>query len=213
LPNPWADYCEAGSQLRNNTIIGILSNLATAFGLSGAAGVNAYLPLLVVALTARFSSLITLNEPFNALESWWVIGLLAVLLIIETIADKIPAVDSVNDIIQGILRPVAGAILFAAASGAVGHVHPVVAIAAGLLTAGSVHAVKASARPVVTASTGGTGNWLVSILEDIWSFITSVMAILIPLVAIIFVAAGIAVLVFIWRRRSGQYDKKSPRQL
>jgi hypothetical protein len=142
------------------------------------------------------------------MESWWVIGVLAVLLIIETIADKIPAVDSFNDIIQGILRPVAGALLFAAASGAVGDIHPAVAIVAGLLTAGSVHAVKASARPVVTASTGGTGNWLVSILEDIWSFITSVMAILIPLVAIVFVAAGIAVLVVIWRRRTGSMPIK-----
>ncbi len=45
------------------------SNLATAFGLSASAGLNAYLPLLVVALTARFTNLISLNEPWNVMTS------------------------------------------------------------------------------------------------------------------------------------------------
>ena len=146
------------------------------------------------------------------LTSCWVIGVLVVLLIIETVADKIPAVDSINDVIQGVLRPAAGAVLFAAASGAVGDIHPVLAIVAGLLTAGSIHAVKASARPVVTASTGGTGNWFVSILEDIWSFITAVMAILVPVLAILFITGGIVILVLILRNRprSRKYVGKCP---
>ena len=185
----------------------VLSNIATAFGLSTSAGLNAYLPLLVVSLTARFTSLITLNQPWDIMTSWWVIGTLIVLLLVETVADKIPAVDSVNDVIQTFLRPAAGAVLFAAGSGTLGHLHPVLAIIAGLLLAGSVHAVKATARPVVTASTGGTGNWLVSTLEDIWSFITAVFAILIPLIAIIFILSGLALLFYVWRRsrRTRQY--------
>jgi len=178
----------------------LLSGLATAFGLSSAAGVNAYLPLLVVALIARFTSLISLNEPWDVLTNWVVIGVLGVLFIIEIVADKIPVVDHVNDVIQSVLRPVAGAILFAAASGVVGHTHPVLAVTAGLLTAGSIHAIKATARPVVTATTGGTGNWLVSTLEDIWSFITAVFAILIPLLGVVLLAAGIFLLVLVWRR-------------
>ncbi|MEE8392674.1 MAG: DUF4126 family protein, partial [Anaerolineae bacterium] len=36
-------------------------SLATAFGLSTAAGLNAYIPLLVVALLARLTPLVTLN--------------------------------------------------------------------------------------------------------------------------------------------------------
>jgi len=47
-------------------------SLATAFGLSTSAGLNAYIPLLIVALLARFTSLVTLNEPWDALSSWWV---------------------------------------------------------------------------------------------------------------------------------------------
>ena len=56
-----------------------LLNLFTAFGLSTSAGLNAYLPLLVVALLSRFTKLITLNPPWDTLESWWVIGVLVVI--------------------------------------------------------------------------------------------------------------------------------------
>ncbi len=155
----------------------------------------------MVALIARFTSLIALNEPWDVLKNWVVIGVLSILLIIEIVADKVPLVDHINDIIQSVVRPVAGAILFAAASGVIGHVHPVLAIIAGLLTAGSIHAVKATARPVVTATTGGTGNWLISTLEDIWSFITAVVAIIVPVLGIIFIITGVILLIVIWRRR------------
>ena len=60
----------------------------TSFGLSTSAGLNAYLPLLIVALLGRFTNLIRLNEPFAALTSWWVIALLSILLTIEILADK-----------------------------------------------------------------------------------------------------------------------------
>ena len=46
-------------------------------------------------------------------------------------------------------------------------IHPIIAIIAGVLIAGGVHATKGIARPVVTASTGGTGNWAVSLFEDV----------------------------------------------
>jgi len=73
--------------------------------------------------------------------------------------------------------------------------------------AGSVHAVKATARPVVTASTGGAGNWLVSILEDIWSFFTALLAIIIPVLGIILIMTGLIILFLLWRgrRRPKQY--------
>ncbi len=91
-----------------------LSGIFTAFGLSSSAGLNAYLPLLIVALTARFTNLINLQPPFDWLTNPWVIVLLAVLLLIEIFADKVPLVDHANDVIQTVVRPAAGAILFAA---------------------------------------------------------------------------------------------------
>lgn len=160
----------------------------TAFGLSASTGLNAYLPLLVVALMGRFTDWITLSQPWNTLESWWVIGALGVLSVIEFFADKIPAVNHINDAIQTIVRPAAGAIAFAASAKVITDVNPVLALILGLLVSGSVHAVKSVAvRPMVTATTGGAGNVPVSILEDIVSTILSFMAIVLPVFMIVFV--------------------------
>jgi hypothetical protein len=162
-------------------MIEAFSSIFTAFGLSASAGLNAYLPLLIVALAAKYTTLIELNEPWDVLTNWWVIGILGVLLLIEMTVDKIPAVDTLNDVIQTAGRPIAGAILFAAGSGVIGDLHPVLALGAGLLVAGGVHAAKTVARPAVTTTTVGTGNWLVSLIEDILAFIGTIMAILMPI--------------------------------
>jgi hypothetical protein len=182
--------------------VGGILNVFTAFGLSSSAGLNAYLPLLVVALLARFTDLITLNPPWDALESWWVIGVLAVLLLIEMLVDKIPAVDTANDVIQTFVRPVAGAMLFAASAGVIGEAHPVVAMICGLLVAGGVHAVKATARPVITGTTGGVLNPVVSVVEDAISLVVSILSILVPVLGLILLLLVIIWLIRrIWRRR------------
>ena len=177
-------------------------SLATAFGLSTSAGLNAYIPLLVVALLARFTPLVTLNKPYDALSSWWVIGTLGVLLVIETLVDKVPAADTVNDIIQTFIRPAAGAILFAATTNTIG-LHPVVAAICGVLLAGSVHVVKAGGRPVVAVATAGVGNPVVSTIEDVVSFVTSLLAIVAPylVLALIVIAAGLITWWTVRRRR------------
>jgi hypothetical protein len=187
-------------------MIEAIAGIGTAFGLSGSAGLNAYIPLLVVALAARFPAgdpLIKLSEPYDLLASWWVIGLLVVLLVIEMLVDKIPAVDTINDTIQTIVRPVAGAILFAGSTSVINDMNPILAIIAGVLVAGGVHATKSIARPAVTATTAGTGNWAVSIVEDITAFFVSLMALFIPVLAGIVVLAflGLIIWFFVRRRR------------
>jgi hypothetical protein len=158
-------------------------DVLAAFGLAAATGLNAYLPLLIVGLLARFTDLITLAPPWNALESPWVLGVLAVLLAIEMTVDKIPAADTANDVIQTVMRPAAGAILFAASGNIVSDVSPVLAMICGLLMAFSVHAAKATVRPVVTATTGGIGNPAVSVAEDVVSGATTLVAVILPAVA------------------------------
>jgi hypothetical protein len=185
---------------------GILS-IFTAFGLSSAAGLNAYLPLLVVALLARFTDLVVLKPPWNALESWWVIGVLVVLLLIEMLVDKIPAVDTVNDTIQTFIRPVAGAILFASSAGIISDAHPALAIVCGLLAAGGVHAAKATARPIVTGTTAGTLNPVVSLLEDILSFTLTILSILVPFLALLFL---LAIVIWFIRRRRRRREQPAP---
>ena len=177
----------------------------TSFGLSTSAGLNAYLPLLIVSLVARFSDLIRLNEPFDALKSWWVIGLLVVLTTIEILADKIPVIDSIQDLIQTIFRPAAGAILFAANANAIADVHPVLAMICGLIVAGTVHVVKSAARPMVTAATGGTANPVLSTVEDIVSALTAFLAILLPtLIALVLLIAVIVIGWWLWKRQQRQ---------
>ncbi len=181
-------------------------NILTAFGLATAAGLNAYLPLLVVALVARFTDLLTLEPPWDTLESWWVIGALAVLLVIEMLVDKVPAVDSINDAIQTFIRPVAGAILFAASAGIVSDASPVLSLVCGLLIAGSVHAAKATARPIVTGTTAGTLNPVVSVLEDIVSLVVAVVAIVLPVLALLMLAVAIIWFIRWLRRRRERYS-------
>jgi hypothetical protein len=182
-------------------MVDVFSNIFTAFGLSASAGLNAYLPLLIVALTARYTSLMQLNEPWNVLSNGWVIGVLVVLLLIEMTVDKIPAVDTLNDIIQTVGRPAAGAVLFAAGSGVVGDLHPVLALIAGLILAGGVHVAKTAVRPAVTATTGGTGNWAVSLAEDLLAFISAILAILLPIFMVLMVIFFFLVVFWWWSRR------------
>lgn len=169
-------------------------SIFSAFGLSASAGLNAYIPLLIVALLAKFTDLIKLSEPWDALTSWWVIGLLVILSIIEFFADKFPAVNHVNDAIQSLVRPAAGAIIFAASAQVVTDVHPVLSLALGLLVAGGVHTVKSVAvRPVVTATTGGAANVPVSILEDFISTVLSFLSVVVPVLV-----ACILILISAW---------------
>lgn len=176
-------------------------DIFTAFGLSASAGLNAYIPLLVVSLVARFTNWIELSKPWDTLESWWVIVVLVVLSLVEFFADKIPAVNHVNDAIQTLVRPVAGALVFAASAQVV-EVNPVISMIAGLIIAGGVHAAKSVAvRPAVTATTGGAGNVPVSILEDVVSTIMSILAIVIPVLIAAIVILFISWLIWrLWRR-------------
>jgi hypothetical protein len=185
-------------------MIEALSNIITSFGLSASAGLNAYLPLLIVALIARFTNLIQLNAPFDTLTNVWAIGVLAVLVLVEGLVDKIPAVDTVNDVIQTFVRPAAGAVLFAASSNVISDIHPVLALICGILVTGTVHALKATARPVITATTGGVANPVVSTVEDVTSAFVSIISIVVPMLALVFIALGIWLLWRVWRRTTSR---------
>ncbi len=185
----------------------------SAFGLAASAGLNAYIPLLVVSLLAKYTNLITLKAPWDGMTSWWVIGILIVLIIIEFFADKIPVVNHINDIIQTFVRPTAGAIVFAASTSIIKDINPVFSIVLGLLVAGSIHAVKSAViRPAVTAISGGIGNIPVSIAEDGVSTGVSIIAIVLPvLVACILVLGTALIIWFIWRRvNKKKMEKNSP---
>lgn len=184
----------------------LLLGIFSAFGLSASAGLNAYIPLLVVGVIAHyFPNAIALNQPFDLLANPWILILLGVLVIIEMIADKVPAVNHINDIIQTFIRPAAGAVAFAASANVITEINPVLALACGLLVAGSVHTVKAAAvRPAITATTAGAGTTPASIAEDIIAFTTSILAVILPIVAGIILIVALAFLIGWWWRRTSK---------
>lgn len=124
-------------------------------------------------------------------------------LAVEVVADKVPVVDHVNDAVQTFLRPAAGGLLAVSASGQ-GTASSVLLLVAGIVIAGGVHTVKASARPVVNASTAGLGAPVVSTIEDAGAVVVTVLALVVPIVALV-VILGLAISAIVvvrrWRRR------------
>ena len=180
----------------------LLTGIFTAFGLSASAGLNAYIPLLLVGLLGRYTDLIHLNAPWDTLSNPWIVLMLCFLVIIEMLADKLPAVNHLNDLIQTLIRPAAGAIAFAASAHVITNVSPVLALACGLLVAGTVHVAKAGAvRPMVTATTGGVGNIPVSIAEDVVSTVLSFLAIAVPfIVGTLLIVLAAFIIYWLYRR-------------
>jgi Domain of unknown function (DUF4126) len=181
----------------------LVTSLLTGLGLAGAAGLNAYVPLLGVAILGR-TGLLSLSSPFDVLMHPVAIGALVVLLALEMVVDKVPGADHVNDVVQTFVRPAAGALLFLGASGAAGHVPPLVLLVAGLVTAFGVHATKAAVRPTVNVTTLGVGTPVVSLLEDVLSALTTLVAVLIPVLVVVLLLGLLWVgLRFARRRRAG----------
>jgi hypothetical protein len=183
----------------------LLTGIFSAFGLSASAGLNAYIPLLVIGVIDHYTDWITLQKPWDTLSNPWILILLGVLLILEMLADKIPAVNHINDAIQTVVRPAAGAVAFAASANIITNVHPVLALACGLLVAGTIHLGKSVVvRPAVTATTGGTANIPVSIAEDVAATGVSILAVLVPVVIGILLVIAFAFLLSWWWQRSAK---------
>lgn len=176
----------------------LLSGLLSSLGLSGAAGLNAFVPLLLVGLLSRFG-VVGLNEPFDLLGNTWVLVGIGVLGLLDFVGDKIPGVDHALHLLGGVVNTAAGAVLFAAQSG-VADVPPALSMALGLIVAGGVHATRAAVRPVATATTGGLGNPVVSGVEDGTSVLLSVLAVFAPVVGAVVLAVVAVLGVRFWLR-------------
>lgn len=180
----------------------------TGLGLSAAAGLNAYIPLLLVGLLARFTSVVVLPESSAWIANGWVLGVVAVLLLVEVVVDKVPVVDHVNDGIQTFVRPAVGGAIFAATAAAAQvdaspwmQENPWAAWLLGMATAGVVHALKASARPVVNATTGGIGTPVISAAEDGISLAVTLVAVFLPVLVLVVLGLMVWAAVALLRRR------------
>ena len=184
--------------------------ILTGTGLAAAAGLNAYIPLLLLGLAGRFLDIVQLPSGWSWLENEWVLGILVVLLVIELVADKIPAVDTVNDWIQTVVRPASGGIVFGGGVGGETAAVPDpaaflesgrwVPVAIGVGIALVVHLAKAALRPVLNTLTFGLAAPVVSGVEDAGSVVLSVFAILVPVLVVLALAALVVAFVLALRR-------------
>jgi hypothetical protein len=167
----------------------------TGLGLSTAAGLNAYIPLLVVGVLANFTDRVRLPDGYAWLSHWGVLAIIAVLLAAEFVLDKVPAVDTVNDLIQTVVRPASGGVVFSATSAAAELDHstwmtqnPWASWLLGIVVALAVHGLKTAARPMINAGTAGAGAPVVSTAEDAGALGMSLIAVFLPLLVIVALA-------------------------
>ena len=182
--------------------------LLTGAGLAAAAGLNAYIPLLVMGLAARFDW-IGLPSGWTWLSNEWVLVIIGALLVVEIIADKVPAVDSVNDWIQTIVRPASGGIVFAGGIGtetvAVDDPEAFftsgawVPVAIGIGLALVVHLGKMAIRPIANLATGGVAAPVLSTAEDGASLGLVLLALIAPVLIVLAFIAMIVAFVLIIR--------------
>ncbi|WP_111511818.1 DUF4126 domain-containing protein [Mycobacterium kyogaense] len=184
----------------------------TGFGLASAAGLNAYIPLLALGLLARFTDLVSLPAGWAWLENGWVMAIVAVLLAVEVVADKVPALDSINDTVQTLVRPTAGGIVFGSGTaaqtaavtdpGAFAQSGQWIPVVAGVVVALIVSLTKSTVRPAANVATAGMAAPVLSTIEDIVSVLLVVLAILVPvLVLVALLGMAWAALRLIRRRR------------
>ena len=174
--------------------------MCAAFGLSAAAGLNAWLPLFGAALAQRLD-LVDLAQPFDDLSGTGALVVLAVLTIADFVGDKVPAVDSVLHAVGTVVAPASGAALFTGQTGADTDLPTLAAILLGGSVAGSIHAGRATIRPISTVGTAGVANPVLSLVEDAGSIVLTLAAFLVPVLAVLGVIALVVIILVLWRRR------------
>jgi len=165
----------------------LLQTLGLALGAGFSSGLNLYATIATLGLLQRFG-IIHLPGALQVLSHPWVLGIAIALYAIEFLADKIPYVDSVWDVIHTLIRPPAAALL---AYGATVAAPPEWRLGAALLAGGvalTSHGTKASARAAVNTSPEPFSNWILSLGEDALAVWLTWMAAVHPTATIIVVA-------------------------
>lgn len=166
--------------------------------------------MLGLGLLSRFTEVIALPDGWAWLEGNWALGIIGALLLIEVVVDKVPALDTANDVLQSVVRPASGGLVFSAGASsstvavsdpeAFMHSSAFWPFVFGIIVALVPHILKLVSRPVVNLATAGLGASVMSTLEDITAVIVTVLAVLLPLLALGLMVL-LAVLGVRWIRR------------
>lgn len=173
-----------------------LTPIAVALAAGWASGLNAYAAVLVLGLAQRLG-LVALPHDMQMLESPWVLGVAAILFVLNFFADKIPYIDSINDVLQTFVRIPAGVLL---AYGAAGGLSPEVSIIAGLLggtLAAGTHIAKTGSRALINTSPEPFSNVFASLGEDVTVFGGLALAIAHPITFLCLLALFVILLIWL----------------
>jgi Domain of unknown function (DUF4126) len=174
-----------------------VTTLGVAMGSAWLSGINLYAAVGSLGLLQHLG-FAHLPGDLGLLASWWVIGLACSLYVIEFVADKIPAVDSMWDATHTFIRVPAGAVMAAAAFA---HFDPGIRVAALLLGGGvalSSHGTKTAARVGANLSPEPFSNIGLSLVEDLIVIGSSVLMAFHPVVMIAIVTIFLCILVWLF---------------
>jgi hypothetical protein len=171
-----------------------LTTLGRTLGFSFAAGVNLYATVAILGLASRYGW-VSLPPQFQAFNNDWVIGIAAVMYLVEFFADKIPYVDTLWDVLHTAVRPVGGALIAVTTLGeASPTVEALIALLGGAVAAGS-HLTKTSTRATANTSPEPFSNWILSIGEDLFVVGLGYLALKHPIAALVVTAILLALIV------------------
>ncbi len=171
------------------------STISLALGTAWTTGINLYATVTALGLLQKFGAT-KLPGGLDVLDNWWIIGIAGGLYLVEFLADKIPYVDSVWDVVHTFIRVPAGAIVaYAATNQMEPSVYVIAALAGGGLALSS-HGTKAALRVGANFSPEPVSNWSLSILEDIVAFIGTALAVFAPVAIAIVLIVFLAI--FLW---------------
>ncbi|HKP20637.1 MAG TPA: DUF4126 domain-containing protein, partial [Thermoleophilaceae bacterium] len=145
--------------------------------------------------------LVDLAQPFDDLSGTGALVVLGVLTVADFVGDKVPAVDHVLHAAGSVIAPASGAALFTGQTGADTDLPTLAAVLLGGSVAASIHAGRATLRPISTVGTGGVGNPVLSMIEDVVSAALTLAAFIVPVLAALGVVALVVLIVVVWRRR------------
>lgn len=178
----------------------LLTSIALGVGLAAAVGLRIFLPLLVLAI-ASYAGVVPLSDSFQWLATLPAIAMLAVAAAVEIAAYYVPGVDNLLDTLATPAALIAGTI---AAAAVMTDLPPIVkwttAVIAGGGAAGLTQGVTSLLRLKSTATTGGLGNPLVATGELGGAATLSLLAIFLPVVALVLVVLLVWLAVRLLRR-------------
>jgi hypothetical protein len=188
---------------------GFIHSSLIGLGLAASCGFRVFVPMLVMSIAVRAGQL-ELTEGWNWLGSWPALTAFTVATVVEICGYYIPWVDNALDTIQTPAAVVAGIVATAAC---VSQMNPLLQWSTAIIAGGGIAAAVQTGTVLVrgasTATTGGLGNFMVATVELFMSFVMSVLAIVLPVLAtVVLLVVGFFLVRRIWRIRNQRWRER-----